>query len=270
MSFSKKGIQTNDTKPGASSRVTALNPNAAEFVPFSLRAPTSVTTPTTGAATRFSSSGSSGKAVINRSESSVSNNSEDEAHQFWRHQLPDDITPDFKVMAENESSGIGGLSLAGLSLHDDGEAGRYSVSAGSGSGYLLNEFQELSPHGVNGNSLTERLRHSNSSFLDDNSSTSFMHISSQPWDKQFMNNDQVFGTNMEGMPYNGSSRQGFAHDISGDLAIADDTPTNALEFLASNFPGFAADSLTEVYYASGCDLNLTVEMLTQLEVIRHL
>ncbi|KAL4556171.1 hypothetical protein LXL04_038814 [Taraxacum kok-saghyz] len=29
--------------------------------------------------------------------------------------------------------------------------------------------------------------------------------------------------------------------------------------------GFLAESLTEVYYANGCDLNLTIEMLTQLE-----
>ncbi|GFP91417.1 polyadenylate-binding protein-interacting protein 7 [Phtheirospermum japonicum] len=39
-----------------------------------------------------------------------------------------------------------------------------------------------------------------------------------------------------------------------------------LEFLASQFPGFAAESLTEVYFASGGDLNLTIEMLTQLEL----
>jgi hypothetical protein len=46
----------------------------------------------------------------------------------------------------------------------------------------------------------------------------------------------------------------------------DDTEINPLGFLASQFPGFATESLAEVYFASGCDLNLTVEMLTQLEV----
>ncbi|KAF9596089.1 hypothetical protein IFM89_007142 [Coptis chinensis] len=49
-------------------------------------------------------------------------------------------------------------------------------------------------------------------------------------------------------------------------AISDDSKISTVEFLASQFPGFAAESLVEVYYANGCDLNLTIEMLTQLEL----
>ena len=45
-----------------------------------------------------------------------------------------------------------------------------------------------------------------------------------------------------------------------------DTNLNPLEFLASLFPGFAAESLAEVYFANGCDLHMTIEMLTQLEL----
>ncbi|KAE8682613.1 Polyadenylate-binding protein-interacting protein 7 [Hibiscus syriacus] len=66
-----------------------------------------------------------------------------------------------------------------------------------------------------------------------------LNLSPKPWDKQFVNNDQPIGNGREGLPYNGNSR---------------------------HFPGFAAESLAEVYFANGCDLNLTIEMLTQLEL----
>lgn len=36
-----------------------------------------------------------------------------------------DILPVFKVMGEDESQGIGNLSLVDLSLHDDGEASNF-------------------------------------------------------------------------------------------------------------------------------------------------
>ncbi|EPS58837.1 hypothetical protein M569_15978, partial [Genlisea aurea] len=38
-----------------------------------------------------------------------------------------------------------------------------------------------------------------------------------------------------------------------------------LEFLASRFPGFAVESLAQVYFLNGGDVNLTVEMLNQFE-----
>ncbi|KAK8547330.1 hypothetical protein V6N13_098042 [Hibiscus sabdariffa] len=99
MSLSKKGTQISETKLNTPSKVTTLNPNAAEFVPFSLRSPSSSGSIRAAAATAtFANSGSLGKSALDRSGSSVSNNSDDEAHQFWRHQLPDDITPDFKFV----------------------------------------------------------------------------------------------------------------------------------------------------------------------------
>ncbi|XP_030448422.1 polyadenylate-binding protein-interacting protein 7 [Syzygium oleosum] len=265
MSLSKKGLQSSDTKLGSSSKATALNPNAAEFVPFSLRSPSSVNSSNTDATARFLSSGSSGKPVINRSESSVSNNSDDEAHQFWRRQLPDDITPDFKFTGDDESQGLGGLSLAGLSLHDDSEAARYSASAGSG--YVLNDLQELVSHQLNGNSFTEKLRFTGSSLVDNSPSAGFLSMSTKPWDKQVVvNDDQLFGSSREMTSYNGTSRNTFVNDVFAEHSIVDDMDTSPLDFLALHFPGFAADSLTEVYYANGCDLSMTIEMLTQLEL----
>ncbi|TQD70900.1 hypothetical protein C1H46_043559 [Malus baccata] len=109
-----------------------------EFVPFSLRSPSSGSTSTAQGIKKFSSAGTFGKAVLDRTKSSTSNNSDDEAHQYWCHQLHVDITPDFKVMWEDESQGLGNLSLAGLSLHDDVETTRFAASTGSG--YLLKQL----------------------------------------------------------------------------------------------------------------------------------
>lgn len=255
MSLSKKGVYTTEAKLSATSKVTRLNPNAAEFVPSGLRLSPSGSTSTANAASIFSASVSLGKAVLDRSESSVSNNSDEEAHQYWRRQLPDDITPDFKVMGEDESQALGNLSLAGLSLHDDGDATRFSPSTGSG--YLLNETH------VNGNSFSEKLRISGLGYGEDLSSASYLH---QPWDKQILNSNQHVSNGQEGLPYDSISRHGFMNDMLGEHGIVEDTDINPVEFLASQFPGFAAESLAEVYFANACDLNLTIEMLIQLEV----
>ena len=261
MSLSKKGSPINSIKLDSPAKVTTLNPNAAEFVPFALRSSTGSTS-TADASARFSLSGTLGKAKLDRSESSISNNSDEEAHQYWRCQLPDDITPDFKVMGEDESQALGGLSLAGLSLHDNTETSRFSA----GSGYLLNEQQELSSHHVNGNSFTEKMRYSSAPYGEDPSSAAFMHLSNKPWDKQIVHGDQLLSNGREGTPYNGNSRHGFVNDMLNEHAMVDETDMNPLEFLALQFPGFAAESLAEVYFTNECDLNMTIEMLTQLEV----
>ncbi|BBG95038.1 CTC-interacting domain 7 protein [Prunus dulcis] len=214
------GTFTNDTKLSTANKATALNPNAAEFVPFSLRSPSSGSTSTGQAATKFSSTGTFGKAVLDRTESSASNNSDEEAHQYWRHQLPDDITPDFKVMGEVSHKALG-ISL----------------------------WQSFC-----------------TPFGDDLSSSSFLHMSPKPWDKQIVNSNQLISNGQEGSPYDGFSRQGFMNDMFSEHAVVDDTDINPAEFLASQFPGFSAQSLAEVYFANGCDLNLTIEMLTQLEL----
>ncbi|XP_022730569.1 polyadenylate-binding protein-interacting protein 7-like isoform X4 [Durio zibethinus] len=267
MSLSKKGTQISDTKLSSPSKVTTLNPNAAEFVPFSIRSSySSGSTSAADATARFATSGTIGKAVLDRSESSVSNNSDEEAHQFWRHQLPDDITPDFKVINEDDSQGIGSdsLSLAGLSLLESSEASRLSASAGVG--YVFGDQHELLHDYGNGNSFAEKLRYPASSYGEDPTSASLLHLPAKPRDKQLVNSGQLLGNGREGQPYNGNSRHGFSNDILGEHTIVDDTEMNPLDFLASQFPGFAAESLAEVYFANGYDLNLTIEMLTQLEL----
>ncbi|KAL0323687.1 UNVERIFIED_CONTAM: Polyadenylate-binding protein-interacting protein 7 [Sesamum calycinum] len=209
-----------------------LNPNAAEFVPFALRSPAAGIS-SSGASSKFATSAASipGKAILDRSESSISSNSDDEAKQYWHHQLPDDITPDFKVMGISDTQGINNLPFSSLSLTDVDDGSRYTYSEGSS--FMLKEQQGLQP------SL------------------------SKPWEKHILTNDQLLAR--EEHTYNGNSRHGFLADMSNEhlLENADVSP---LEFLASQFPGFAAESLSEVYFANGGDLNLTIEMLTQLEL----
>lgn len=264
MSLSNKGSQT-DTKLGTPSRATALNPNAAEFVPFSLRTLSSGSTSSVDA-TRLTTAGTLGKAVLDRTESSISNNSDDEAHQYWRCQLPDDITPDFKVMGEDiESPGLNNLSLAGLSIEDDNASPSFPSSKGSR--YLLNEQQELSQKHLNGNAFADTLRFSNSTYREEPSSGSFLSTLAKPWDRQVGNANLHVSSGQEELAYDDNITHGLLNDVLGENAtMVDDTGFNPLEFLASLFPGFASESLAEVYFANGCDFHLTIEMLTQLEV----
>ncbi|EOA26806.1 hypothetical protein CARUB_v10022901mg [Capsella rubella] len=262
MSLTKK---SSDPKlSGTSIKPTTLNPHAAEFVPFTLRSPSSGSTSTLDAATSrlLASSSSVGKAVLDRTESSVSHHSDEEARQFWSHQLPDDLTPDFGLMTQDENSyGSGSLSLAGLSLYDGNEAEKFPSPGG---GYGFSDQTGLGSHTANGNSLAEKSRYPISSFGEDPQRPSFMQMSPKPWDKQIMNAEQLIGNDRERNPFSGNSRHGFVNDIitesPGEMEV------NPVDFLASQFPGFAAESLAEVYFANGCDLQLTVEMLTQLEL----
>ncbi|CAA2988935.1 Hypothetical predicted protein [Olea europaea subsp. europaea] len=229
MSFSGKVASAVDKKLTAAKAIS-LNPNAAEFIPFSLRSSAGGTSVDEVSKYATPSGSTPGKAVLDRSESSVPNDSDEEAHQYWDHQLPDDITPDFKVMGGDDTQGINGLSFSSLSLNDISESSRFSAST---------EYP---------------------------SPTGFQHSLPQPWDKQIVNDDLLLGNVHEGPQYNGNSIHAFLSDMSNEQILLDNTDANPIDFLASQFRGFAAESLAEVYFASGGDLNLTIEMLTQLEL----
>ncbi|KAJ0541372.1 putative polyadenylate-binding protein-interacting protein/7, CUE [Helianthus annuus] len=189
MSLLNGGASTIDkTLNTTTGKAKSLNPDAAEFVPFALRSSSgNPTAADTSSSFGSFAASSPGKSILNRIESSVSNNSDDETRQFWRDQLPDDIIPDFNVVGEEESQTIN-------SFH-------HPLLTG-----IIDE-----PH------------------------------------------------------YNGDPGHGYLDDLFNEQQM-EGTDVNSFEFLASQFPGFAAESLAEVYYANGCDLNLTIEMLTQLEL----
>ncbi|KAG6417068.1 hypothetical protein SASPL_119218 [Salvia splendens] len=260
MYLSGKGPSSGDKNLG-SSKLT-LNPNATEFVPYFLRSPVAGSNGAE-ASSKFVTSAAPGpgKGILDRVESSASNDSDDEAQQYWCNQLPDDITPDFKVMGIDDNQGANSLSFSSLSLTNANESSRFSSSIGSG--FMLKEQQGLSLRSVNGNNHAEQLRYPVSSYGKYLSPTSYHSSLSKPWDQQIVGNDQLVlreGTDV------GNPRHGLVADMSSEQLMLDNSDVSPLEFLASHFPGFAAESLTEVYFANGGDLNLTIEMLTQLEL----
>ncbi|KAJ9550653.1 hypothetical protein OSB04_014698 [Centaurea solstitialis] len=258
MNLLNKGASANDKKLSATGKAKSLNPDAAEFVPFALRSPSGNTTDTSSSFGNFGAS-TPGKAILNRSESFVSNNSDDEAHQFWRHQLPDDITPDFNVVGEEESQGINSIPFSSLSIADVNGISGFPTTAGV---FMSKEQRDLSPHQINGSSFPEKMRYPLPAYGENSPSANFQQMPAKPWD---MNGDQLLAGIRDGPLYNGDPGQEYIDDMFNEQQM-EGTEVNPLGFLASQFPGFAAESLAEVYYANGCDLNLTIEMLTQLEL----
>ncbi|KAL3646025.1 hypothetical protein CASFOL_011205 [Castilleja foliolosa] len=221
-------------KGGVSSKAT-LNPNASEFVPFALRSPSAASI-SPGASSKFPTytPPTDSKSALDLSESSVSINSDDEAHQYWRHQLPDDITPDFKAMGiDDNAPEPNTLPFSSLLLTDINEGSRYSPRTANVDKMRYGDFP--SPKG-------------------------FHPALGKPWAPEIASNDLL--------PNVGNSRNGLLGELSNEQLFLDNNnnpDVNPVEFLASQFPGFSAESLTEVYFANAGDLNLTIDMLTQLE-----
>ena len=227
--FSNISMSSSSKKlPG---KMTTLNPNATAFVPSSFRSSTE-----NRDAGNLDISETSRRPQLDYSGSNILNDPEDEAHQFWHQQLPEDITPDFKSSTEDD------LSLSGLSINDG--ISDYKIPMASGSHFLgTNQSKEFE--------FGDRMTYS------DLSSKEY-----DLWEDRFMDSNQNLMNRREG-----SSTAGFFDDLLNEQTSSESSEAfNPLMFLTSQFPGFAADSLAEVYYANGCDLNSTVEILTQLEV----
>lgn len=228
------------------SKVTSLNPNAAEFVP-SFAKP-SLGSTTVADVTKSDFRGSSGKTILDRSESSKSNNSDDEAHQFWRKQLPDDIIPDFTSF-EKAEQGPEELSLAGLSLNAP-------PFYGTASSRFSREHHELSSPATKG----LELEHANLLYEDN-------YLGSSNWEQNYIGD---IANGNQDLYYDSETGVSFPDSFASEYAASSDGLFAPLEYLASQFPGFSAESLAELYYANGCDFNHTIEILTQLEVIPSL
>ncbi|GLJ12698.1 hypothetical protein SUGI_0196150 [Cryptomeria japonica] len=187
---------SSSTKGVSNTKQTVLNPNAAEFIPSSFRSASSSSK--NFHASKPEAGESYGKAVLDRTESATSNNSDDETRQYWRYRLPDDITPDFvdDLLQDSESSLA--ATPAGL-----------DYSSGSKAMNLMESGQ------LAYDNLSHRI------------------------DPSYSN---------------------------GDQGLMDNNGINPVELLSTEFPGFAAESLAGIYLASGGDLSLTMEMLTQLEI----
>ncbi|ERN11311.1 hypothetical protein AMTR_s00024p00246600 [Amborella trichopoda] len=222
MNLSIQGLPTKkDSKPDSVIKKPSLNPNAAEFVPSFLRAPSqSADTP---GLSRANIPGNSGE----------------------------------------ELQGHGNLSVANLSLNDAFETPR-SSSIGSlgGAGHLLGKIQNIAAHPRD--EINERLRFSMPALMEDRGSDGF--VVPNLWEKRFMSQDSNLNKGREGQLYSGDPSAGFLSEFLGEQPLLDDGDINPVEFLATQFPGFAVESLADVYYANGGDLSLTIEMLAQLEL----
>ncbi|XLR48019.1 hypothetical protein HN51_032243 [Arachis hypogaea] len=92
--------------------------------------------------------------------------------------------------------------------------------------------------------------HLKPSFRKDPSSGSTLNTSANPWDRPIGSANKLVSSGQEGLTYDDNSGHGFLTDIFAENAIVDDTNLNPLEFLASLFPGFAAESLVIVTLVS--------------------
>ncbi|CAL9202859.1 unnamed protein product [Musa hybrid cultivar] len=252
MNLSNKGLADSKVaKLSSLNRVTTLNPSAAEFVPSALKYTYGVTK--SAESTKFDLPGSSRKAVLDQTGSNTSNNSDDEIHQYWRDQLPDDITPDFEVIGEEELHEPSHLTLAGFSIHDGVEQSKFSALA---TGQTLNMRQDLSsPTTDIGN-----MGYPGSVNSKQQSSVASMISASNMKGKSFI------GEQHGKVLYDGDLNADLVGNLMGDNVFLQNSITDPIECLSSQFPGFAVQSLLDVYYANGCDLTLTIEILTQLEL----
>ncbi|XP_064935619.1 polyadenylate-binding protein-interacting protein 7-like isoform X2 [Musa acuminata AAA Group] len=245
-----------DVKFSSLNKATALNPNAAEFVPSCVK----YTYGTTEAliTPKLDLPGSSRKSVLDRSESNISNNSDDEVHQYWPHRLPDDITPDFEVMGEDELHKPGHLTLAGLSIHDSVGQSKFSGSMTT-SGVL--DMWDLSSPTLDNINLSGKMRYPGSIYAKEQPSVASITSADNLWSNPLINGEQ-----QEEHRYNGNHNTSSMGDLIGDNVFLENYVTDPIEFLSSQFPGFGSQSLADVYYGNGCDLNLTIGILAQLEL----
>ncbi|XP_064977558.1 polyadenylate-binding protein-interacting protein 7-like isoform X2 [Musa acuminata AAA Group] len=255
MNISNIVSDSKDVKFSSLNKATALNPNAAEFVPSCVK----YTYGTTEAliTPKLDLPGSSRKSVLDRSESNISNNSDDQVHQYWPHRLPDDITPDFEVMGEDELHKPGHLTLAGLSIHDSVGQSKFSGSMTT-SGVL--DMWDLSSPTLDNINLSGKMRYPGSIYAKEQPSVASMTSADNLWSNPLINGEQ-----QEEHRYNGNHNTSSMGDLIGDNVFLANYATDPIEFLSSQFPGFGSQSLADVYYGNGCDLNLTIGILAQVE-----
>ncbi|XP_031499052.1 polyadenylate-binding protein-interacting protein 7-like isoform X1 [Nymphaea colorata] len=234
-----------------------LNPHAAEFVPSALRA--SSVGSNLHEPLKTDVSENPGRSLVNQKDAIISTNSDEEVIQYWRRQLPDDITPDFKFIAGDEQPGPSDILVAGLSLLD-GDMPTMNCQQ------LLNKSQEIASQGVINPSSNNNLLFYIPECGEEQSSSAFMTLPTNPWGKQLMNYDEHLSKGMEKHASSDGCSTVFLNELSSEQMSLDDSVAVHVELMAKEFPGFAAESLAEVYYANGCDLSLTIEMLTQLEL----
>ena len=188
------------------SKSTMLNPNAEEFVPSSLR---SVNDSSKRSDATMVVSGPSKESSTDKPESILRSNSDEEAHQYWQQQLPDDITPDFKVLGQDESTGPDSLSLTGLSINDGIGTSIFSPNQ------ALSMQHHASPFIRDKLSTRPKINLSGPTYMDERSQATIlsptagsMSPNAAPWVKTMRNGVHYNTSRRDTSHYNGDSSIG--------------------------------------------------------------
>ncbi|KAF0891321.1 hypothetical protein E2562_009490, partial [Oryza meyeriana var. granulata] len=213
-------------------KTTALNPNAQEFVPSSLRSVNDVSNRSD--TSRISVSGSSKDTSADQQEPVIPSNPDEEAHRYWQEQLPDDITPDFKVLGQDETPGPDNLSLRGLSINDSIGASLFSPNQTSNLQHRASPFIRDTRAKIEFPSPTYVEEQSRATIMSPTAST--MSPTAAPWVKTVRNGGQ----------YNANRRD--ASHYNGDSSI-----------------GAPVQNLTDAYYGSRRSFSPTMDIMSQLE-----
>eukprot|EP00249_Psilotum_nudum_P014779 c24999_g1_i1 orf=170-1864(+) len=250
---------TSSTQSTTSVVRTTLNPNAAEFIPLSFglglsSAAASVTFSSSLGNAKLESKSSSyenhGKAVLKRNDSTNSSVSDDECRQYWRSQLPDDITPDFEFIGHDSGESFEfGKSGSGPSAVDYGDGSGVATQPS-----ILRENVARDGHTEN---LFCDIREQGSSLLSGDS-----RFGQGPWEHQKL----LAGNQERPASESDGSEAAYFNELVWKHSSDDLGEIDPVDLLANEFPGFASQSLADIYHANGGDLGLTIEMLTQLEL----
>lgn len=236
---------------------SSLNPNALEFVPSTLRSSgIGQAVAPTAELSRFDSSSSAAEQA--KAAADGVSLDEDLYQQYWLSQLPDNLISDFDVQSKVFEDG-GGFGLEEQTVgyeaavpHVTRAAEQYEqrlhnsrrAGVGRGSSSVPGELQE---GGIPG-----------SLYLGDNM---LEHL--QP-DLAFTPPSETRSTWGDETDVNWS---GWNNSRSSAVTFPEElVDVDPISLLTARFPGFAVKSLTDLLYANGGDLALTVEMLTQLEL----
>ncbi|XP_062216590.1 polyadenylate-binding protein-interacting protein 7-like isoform X2 [Phragmites australis] len=213
---------------------TALNPNAEEFVPSSLRSVNDASMRSD--ATMVVVSGPSKETSRDQPESIIRSNSDEEAHQYWQQQLPDDITPDFKVLGQDETPDPDSLSLTGLSINDGIGASIFSPNQTLSMQHRASLIRDKL-------STRPKIEFTGPTYIDERSQATIMSPTASslsptaaPWVKTVRNGGQ-YSTN----------RRDVGH-CNRDSSI-----------------GASLHNLTNSYHGSRRSLSSTTDMMSQLE-----
>ncbi|XP_024373730.1 polyadenylate-binding protein-interacting protein 7 [Physcomitrium patens] len=280
LTLSSSQSQSNPPQSTSTSSLTPartnLNPHAAEFVPKAYNATSPGSTGQAWDAQKSSTLAVSGEretvgSRLDRTNSTNSNASDDEYRRLCRAQLPDDLMPDFDFGDYVESTDYEepvSLEVPGRSVLPTSWAGGVgSVAQGEHFTFDSRVNQNLArvPTYSSSSSGAGTARYNGAEGSTSSMGPGFV----RPYMPELRSPvQQVSRDRQPAWTDNNETVSAFTEWGGSDLTFPEDLTQviDPVTVLATEFPGFASDSLAEIYYANGGDLALTVDMLTELEL----